>query len=81
MPQIEASLPDQVVNDIDRLIEQGEFINRDQAFEELLSLGASAYETTDETPSAVDESMFTNVVSDQQDPATEVDQSDEDHSF
>lgn len=81
MPLIEALLPDQVTNDIDRLIEQGAFINRDHAFEELLSLGVSAYSITDETPSALDESLFTNVVDDQQDPAMESDQPDEDHPF
>ncbi|WP_435067169.1 DUF7120 family protein [Haloplanus sp. C73] len=68
MPTAEVSLPDDVDIEIRQLIEEGEFINRDQAVEELLSLGVSAY-TTEETPQSTDEDLFTQVVEDQQDPA------------
>ncbi|PSQ33617.1 CopG family transcriptional regulator, partial [Halobacteriales archaeon QS_9_70_65] len=31
MPDVEVSLPDRIDSEIDRLIEQGEFLNREQA--------------------------------------------------
>jgi len=69
--EIEVDLPDRVDNGIDRLVEQGEFISRDQAVEELLSMGLSAYDVTGST-GAVDEpdtEWVTQAVSEQQDPA------------
>ena len=82
MPKISISLPDRIENDIDRLVEQGEFVNRDQAVEELLTMGVSAYETTDdpaETPA--EEDMFSQTVEDQQDPAIQDDDPDEGYTF
>jgi Arc/MetJ-type ribon-helix-helix transcriptional regulator len=77
MPTAEVSLPDDVDIEISQLVEEGEFINRDQAVEELLSLGVSAY-TTDDSPSdAADEDLFTQVVDDQQDPAIRNESDDE----
>jgi Arc/MetJ-type ribon-helix-helix transcriptional regulator len=73
-------LPDDVDIEISQLVEEGEFINRDQAVEELLSLGVSAY-TTDETASQTpDEDLFTQVVDDQQDPAIR-NESDDEHTL
>ncbi|SDZ81976.1 hypothetical protein SAMN04488065_0557 [Haloplanus vescus] len=69
MPTAEVSLPDDVDIEIRQLIEEGEFINRDQAVEELLSLGVSAYTTEESTSQVADEDLFTQVVEDQQDPA------------
>jgi Arc/MetJ-type ribon-helix-helix transcriptional regulator len=80
MPSAEISLPDDVDIEIRQLVDEGEFINRDQAVEELLSLGVSAY-TTDESPSqTTDEDLFTQVVDDQQDPAIR-NESDDEHTL
>ncbi|MBX0295462.1 ribbon-helix-helix domain-containing protein [Haloarcula nitratireducens] len=74
MSRIKVSLPDQVDSDIDRLVEQGEFINRDQAVEELLSRGISAYNTTTEDDTTdVDDDMFGQTTNEQQDPAMQDD--------
>lgn len=77
MPQIEASLPDHIDSEIDHLVEQGEFINRDQAVEELLTLGVSAYDREEDTASELDDDLFTNVVDEQQDPAMQTESNDE----
>ena len=42
MPQIEVSLPEEVLAEFERLAEE-EFVNRDEAVEELLSAGVDAY--------------------------------------
>ncbi|WP_276273140.1 ribbon-helix-helix domain-containing protein [Haloarcula litorea] len=69
MTKVKVSLPDQVESDIDRLVEQGEFLNRDQAVEDLLSRGISAYNATaEEDETAVEEDMF-GTTDEQQDPA------------
>lgn len=75
MPNIEVSLPDRVDSEIDRLVEQGEFLNREQAIEELLSMGMSAYEST-ESAGQDDEWVMQNV-EDQQDPALQNDVDDD----
>jgi Arc/MetJ-type ribon-helix-helix transcriptional regulator len=78
MPEVEVSLPDRIDSEIARLVEQGEFLNREQAVEELLSMGVSAYapsETSDETTAEQD--MFTQMTDDQQDPAARDDDGDE----
>lgn len=68
MPSAEVSLPDDVDMEIRQLVDEGEFLNRDQAVEELLSLGVSAYTTEESTDQTADD-LFTQVVEDQQDPA------------
>ena len=76
MPEVEVSLPDRIDSEIARLVEQGEFLNREQAIEELLSMGVSAYapaETTDEP----DQDLFTQMTEDQKDPAARSDDGDE----
>jgi Arc/MetJ-type ribon-helix-helix transcriptional regulator len=76
MPEVEVSLPDRIDSEIARLVEQGEFLNREQAIEELLSMGVSAYapaETTDEP----DQDIFTQMTDDQQDPAAREEDGDE----
>ena len=78
MSRIKLSLPDQVDSDIQRLVDQGEFLNRDQAVEDLLKRGISAYNvTSEETESPVDGDMFGQTTAEQQDPA----QMDDDYGF
>ena len=78
MSKVKVSLSDQTVSDIERLVEQGEFINQDQAIEDLLKRGVSAYNTTDDsTESALDDQMFGQTAADQQDPAMQ----DDDYGF
>lgn len=83
MPKIAVSLPDRIESDIDRLVEQGEFVNRDQAVEELLTMGVSAYETTSDEPTttAAEDDMFSQTVEDQQDPAIQDDDPEDGYTF
>lgn len=69
MPRVEISLPTRTDDEIDRLVEDGAFINREQAIEGLLSKGISVYDTTGEEPTELDEAVFTRAMDDQQDPA------------
>jgi metal-responsive CopG/Arc/MetJ family transcriptional regulator len=72
MADIGIDLPDRILSEIDRLVQQGEFLNRDQAVEELLGMGVSAYETTtadDTMAGGVGDDPFSQAVNDQQDPA------------
>jgi Arc/MetJ-type ribon-helix-helix transcriptional regulator len=81
MSKVEISMPDRIDSEISRLVEQGEFVNRDQAVEELLSMGMSAYDTTTTTDSQEpDQNLFSQAVEDQQDPAARTDTGD-DYSF
>lgn len=70
MVTFEVTLPDRIDSDIDRLVDQGDFLNREQAIEELLSLGVSAHGVTHETEDEMSEDLFTQAVDDQQDPAS-----------
>jgi Arc/MetJ-type ribon-helix-helix transcriptional regulator len=82
MPKVEVSLPDRIESEIQQLVDQGEFVNRDQAVEELLTRGISAYgvggQTTDEPE---EEGLFSQTVEDQQDPAMRNEQSGDDYTF
>jgi Arc/MetJ-type ribon-helix-helix transcriptional regulator len=81
MAELEITLSDRLDSEIDRLVEQGDFLNREQAIEELLSMGVSAYDTDDEDdPIEPDEEMFTQAVNERQDPAMDDDPEDE-YSF
>ena len=80
MPEVELNLPDRINSEIDRLVEQGEFLNREQAIEELLSMGVSAYDTVEETGPETNDELFTQAVDDQIDPAMTEEQ-DEDYGF
>lgn len=75
MPHVEVTLPDQTESEIDRLVEQGEFLNREQAIEELLSMGVSAYQPVEETEE--EDEYFIGTQRDQQDPAELNDPDDE----
>jgi len=79
MPEVEVSLPDRIDSEIARLVDQGEFLNREQAVEELLSVGVSAYATAESTDEP-DEDLFTQMTDDQQDPAARTDEGD-DYTF
>jgi len=81
MPEVELNLPDRVNSEIDRLVEQGEFLNREQAIEELLSMGMSAYDTAEETGPETDGELFSQAVDDQVDPAMTEEQQDEEYTF
>jgi Arc/MetJ-type ribon-helix-helix transcriptional regulator len=79
MPKIEVSLPDRIQSDIDRLVDGGEFVNRDQAVEELLKRGISAYDTTEESVEEL-ENIFSQV-QDERDPAMRDDHGGDDYGF
>lgn len=70
MVTFEVSLPDRIDSDIDRLVDQGDFLNREQAIEELITLGVSAHAPANEVDEEMAESLFTQAVDDQQDPAS-----------
>jgi len=46
MPHIEVTVPDHIEMKIAQLVERGEFVNREEAVEELLSSGLKAYKTS-----------------------------------
>lgn len=77
MPEIEVSLPDRIDSEIARLVDQGEFLNREQAIEELLSMGVSAYAPAETTSDEPDQDLFTQMTEDQKDPAARGDDGDE----
>ena len=81
MPEIEVSLPDHLNEQIDRLIDQGDFLNREQAIEELLSMGISTYDVEEEDQTIEGENLFTQAVDDQQDPAIRDDDGGDDFTF
>lgn len=81
MAELEVTLSDRLDSEIDRLVDQGDFLNREQAIEELLSMGVSAYDTDDEEETIEpDEEMFTQAVNERQDPAMDDEPGDE-YSF
>jgi Arc/MetJ-type ribon-helix-helix transcriptional regulator len=69
MPKVEVALSDRTVSELRRMVEQGDFLNEEQAVEELLSMGLSAYDVDEDTGTEPDEELFTQVVEEQQDPA------------
>lgn len=77
MSETTIDLPDRIDNEIDRFVQQGEFINRDEAVEELLTLGLTAFDTGDEPTREPGEDLFTQATDDQQDPAADTGPDDE----
>ena len=59
MPKIEITIPEHLEMQIAQLIEQGEFVNREEAMEDLLAAGIRAYKTSgpmdDEEPGAFED--------------------------
>jgi Arc/MetJ-type ribon-helix-helix transcriptional regulator len=80
MPTTEIVVPDKLDTEIAHLVEQGEFLNREQAIEELLSMGLSAYDTDHSSDGVPSEDVFTQSMDDQHDPAMDTDQGD-DYTF
>ncbi len=80
MPTYEVSLPDQMESKITRVVQEGEFLNREQAIEELLSRGISVY---NETQSTTEEEFDDGLggVDDYGDPALRDDSVDDGHTF
>lgn len=74
MPLVEVTLPKSIDAEIDRLVDEEEFLNRDQAMESLLQEGLSTYTVSDDTPLEMAEDVFTGTFDDQEDPATVNDQ-------
>ena len=77
MADTKVDLPDRTVSEIDQMVEQGEFVNREQAIEELLEMGLSAFAPAEEAEVDFEPDMFSQSVSDQGDPAALGDQDDE----
>jgi len=46
MPKVEINIPEHLEMQITQLVEQGEFLNREEAIENLLSTGMKAYKTS-----------------------------------
>ncbi|MGM0604747.1 MAG: DUF7120 family protein [Halobacteriota archaeon] len=80
MATFEIPISDRIDSEIDRLVDAGEFINREQAIEELLTMGVSTYTTSASTDDEVGDELFSQVTDDQQDPASRTDIGD-DYSF
>jgi Arc/MetJ-type ribon-helix-helix transcriptional regulator len=80
MPTFEISLPDKIETDIQSLVEQGEYLNREQAVEDLLTRGISAYKTTTDTAESGLDDGFTGGFDEQQDPAMR-DEADDGYQF
>ncbi len=76
MSKIETNLSDRIDSDIERLVGQGDFVNREQAVEELLTLGMSAFDTGGSDTTMESDDLFSQTVDDQQDPAARMDDGD-----
>lgn len=46
MPKVEITIPEHLEMQITQLVDQGEFINREEAVEDLISAGIRAYKTS-----------------------------------
>ncbi|MFC7069098.1 ribbon-helix-helix domain-containing protein [Halobaculum lipolyticum] len=46
MPKVEITVPEHLEMQIAQMVEQGEFVNREEAIEELISTGMKAYKTS-----------------------------------
>ena len=46
MPRVRVDVPEHLEMQLTQLVEQGEFVNREEAVEELLSSGIKAYKTS-----------------------------------
>jgi len=69
MADVEVTLTDRLDTEIDRLLETGDFINQEQAIEEILTAGLSAYNTTESSSTSDLEETFLQSTSEQEDPA------------
>ena len=46
MPKVEITVPEHLEMQVAQLVEKGEFLNREEAIEDLLSTGLKAYKTS-----------------------------------
>ncbi len=46
MPKVEINIPEHLEMQITQMVERGEFVNREEAIEDLLSTGLKAYKTS-----------------------------------
>ena len=81
MPTIEVSLPDKVETEIRQLVERGEFLNHEQAVEDLLARGIKAHSVTASEEDDPYDDSFSQVVDEQQDPAMQDEGSEDGYSF
>ena len=81
MAKTEMELSDRVENDIERMVNQGEFVNWDEAVEKLLQQGVAAYGPAEEATEAPGEDLFNQSTADQQDPALQDDPQEDDYGF
>jgi Arc/MetJ-type ribon-helix-helix transcriptional regulator len=81
MPTAEVSLPDKLDSEITQLVEQGEFLNREQAVENLLSMGISVYDDTASTSDEPGEEVFSQTAEEQHDPAMDDGPSDDGYTL
>lgn len=82
MAKLELDLPDRISSEIERLVRQEEFLNEEQATEELLSMGLSVYDVEEDEPTTTtDDDLFTQAVSDQQDPAARDSPGEDEYGF
>jgi hypothetical protein len=63
MPKVEITIPEHLEMQIAQLVEQGEFLNREEAIEDLLATGLKAYKTSgpmddEEEPGYEDDGMM-----------------------
>ena len=63
MPKVEITVPEHLEMQIAQLVEKGEFLNREEAIEDLLSTGIKAYKTSgpiedDDEPGFEDDGMM-----------------------
>ena len=58
MPKVQLTVPEHLEMQIAQLVEEGEFVNREEAIEELLSTGLRAYKTSGPMPDSAAEGGF-----------------------
>ncbi|MFC4407051.1 MULTISPECIES: ribbon-helix-helix domain-containing protein [Haloarchaeobius] len=46
MPKVEINIPEHLEMQITQMVERGEFVNREEAIEDLISTGIKAYKTS-----------------------------------
>ncbi|MFB6082523.1 MAG: ribbon-helix-helix domain-containing protein [Halanaeroarchaeum sp.] len=76
MTTVEVTLPDDLDAELDRMVDEGQFLSREQAIEELLSTGLSAYDTTAGESEQRLEETVEQTFQDQGDPAMQEDEGD-----
>lgn len=69
MPTVEVELPDHVTADVQQLVDRGEFLSREQAYEELLSRGIAAYDDPADSEEPIGQDIAEQTFDDQVDPA------------